>query len=287
MARLLPSPAPTLRFALCPIVLAVAAGCSGTGSGGAGDTPGIPRADPLGNGQRVHEVVGPATWANPNDRDSASCKVPATRRVDITGVTVVAVDRFDETGSGAVGNLYVEDTLDDPVPFSGMTVFDPSFTPPDLHLSAGDVADLTGDYDEFVGPSTGHFSFCHTLPEIGGAMGFRFDTRPMTPKTIPLSDLRSYDKARQWLGVLVRVENVALAGTATPDSKNRCNVPIDVGGGISLADQPSISNELFDLDCSAKTKLVAGTKLKSLTGVVTYFYSFNIAPRSADDIVLP
>ena len=261
-------------------------GCSGTASGGAGDPAATPLADPYGEGKRVHELVGPATWENANDRDSVSCKIPTARTVHITGATVVAVDRFDETGDGALGNIYIQDTMDDRPPYSGVTVFAPSFTPPALHLAAGDVADLLGDYQEFPGPSSGPFSFCRTLPEMGGAMTFRFDTRPVPAKTIPITDLRSYETARKWLGSLVRIENVTLVGTAEPDSKNRCNVPIDVGGGISQGDQPKISNELYDMDCTAGTKLVAGAKLKSLTGVLTYFYSFNIAPRSADDIVL-
>ncbi len=280
-----PAPRSLVHLAFAAIA-ALAAGCSGTASGGAGDAPADPLADPYGSGKRVHELVGPATWSNPDDRDSVSCKVPANVQVHITGATVIAVDRFDETGDGALGNIYVQDSLDDRPPYSGVTVFAPSFAPPDLHLSAGDVADLIGDYQEFLGPVSGPFSFCHTLPEMGGAMTFRFDTRPVAPKTIPITDLRSYDTARKWLGSLIRVENVTLVSDATPDSKKRCNVPIDVGGGISQGDQPKISNELFDLDCAAGTKLTAGTKLKSITGVLTYFYSFNIAPRSADDVVL-
>ena len=280
-----PAPLASPLVALAALA-ALAMGCSGTASGGMGDAPATPLADPYGGGNRVHEVVGPATWSNPNDRDSTSCKVPATVPVSITGATVIAVDRFDETGDGALGNIYVQDSMDDRPPYSGVTVFAPSFAPPDLHLSPGDVADLLGDYQEFLGPTSGPFSFCHTLPEMGGAMTFRFDTRPVTAKTIPITDLRSYDTARKWLGSLVRIENVTLVGTASPDSKNRCDVPIDVGGGISQGDQPKLSNELFDLDCTAGTKLVAGAKLKSITGVLTYFYSFNIAPRSADDIIL-
>jgi hypothetical protein len=265
---------------------ALAIGCSGTASGGAGDELATPLADPYGEGKRVHELVGPATWENTKDRDSTTCKVPTKTTVNISGATVVAVDRFDETGDGAIGNIYIQDSMPDRPPYSGAMVFAPSFAPPDLHLSPGDVADLFGTYEEFLGPSTGHFSFCRTLPEMGGAMNFRFDTRPVTAMTIPLTDLRSYDTARKWLGTLVRLENVTLTGAAAPDSHNRCDVPIDVGGGISAGDQPHISNELFDLDCTAQTKLVAGAKLKSVTGVLTYFYSFNIAPRSAADLEL-
>lgn len=282
--RTFPNAATSLTLALG--AAACCAGCSGTASGGAGDQAAVPPADVLGGGLRVHGVVGPATWSNPLDRDSVSCKLPPAKHVSITGATVIAVDRFDETGDGALGNIYIEDALPDPTAFSGVTVFAPSFAPPDLRLFAGDVADLIGDYDEFPGPSSSPFSFCHTLPEIGGAMTFRFDTHHVTPKLIPITDLRSYDTARQWLGMLVRVENIKLAGTGSPDAKHRCAIALDVGGGISQGDQPKISNELFDVDCTPTTKLTVGTELKSLTGVLTYFYSFSLAPRSADDLVL-
>lgn len=284
--RTFPNAATSLTLALGVAAAVCCAGCGGTASGGAGDESAVPLADPLGNGLRVHQVVGPATWSNPLDRDSLSCKLPRAMQVSITGATVIAVDRFDETGDGALGNIYIEDALPDPVPFSGVTVFAPSFTPPDLRLFAGDVADLLGNYEEFPGPSGSPFSFCHTLPEIGGAMTFRFDTHPVVPKLIPITDLRSYDTARQWLGMLVRVENIKLAATGATDKKGRCSIALDVGSGITVADQPKLSNELFNVDCTPTTKLTAGTEVKSLTGVLTYFYSFSLAPRSADDIVL-
>ena len=38
-----------------------------------------------------------------------------------------------------------------PVPFSGLTVFSPSFTPPDLRVFEGDVVDTFGNLIEFLG----------------------------------------------------------------------------------------------------------------------------------------
>jgi hypothetical protein len=52
-----------------------------------------------------------------------------------------------------------------------------------------------------------------------------------------------------------------------------------------LSGLPGISNELFDLKNQGPV-MEAGTVLKSLTGVVTYFYGFKVAPRSAADLVL-
>jgi hypothetical protein len=99
--------------------------------------------------------------------------------------------------------------------------------------------------------------------------------------TIPLTDLKAYEKARQWLGMLVRIENIKISDKPY-DSKGRYSAPIDVGGGIPLSDVPSISNELFDLKALGPP-LAKDVTFKAVTGIITYFYGFKIAPRSADD----
>jgi hypothetical protein len=202
--------------------------------------------------------------------------------VCVSGVTVVAADKYDETGDGSTGNFYVQDTLKVPVPYSGMTVYAPSFSPPDLRLAAGDVADLAGTLLEFLGPSSGRFGQCRTLPEIGGAMSLRFEGGEVIPATIELSELYTYEGARKYLGMLVRLENVAIGGNPT-SSSGRYSAPLkvdvkDLPGG----DIPKLSNELFALQ---DVGLAAGSSFKSITGVVTYFYGFKLAPRSAEDLV--
>src|SRR5512139_160747 len=131
------SVASTLALATCP-------GCNVTGDGSTGDPQSDPDADALGNGSRVHEVLGPATWFNEANMTSQGCAVPGDRQVRLTGQTIVAVDRYDETNDGGVGNIYVQDVVpegEEPVPFSGLTIFSPSFTPPDLRVFEGDVID--------------------------------------------------------------------------------------------------------------------------------------------------
>jgi hypothetical protein len=49
-----------------------------------------------------------------------------------------------------------------------------------------------------------------------------------------------------------------------------------------LSDVPSISNELFDLKALGPP-LAKDVTFKAVTGIITYFYGFKIAPRSADD----
>ena len=152
--------------------------------------------------------------------------------------------------------------------------------------------DVLGLLQEFPGPASGYFARCVTLPEMGGSMSFRFEDGGAQPTAIDIRDLASYPTARQWLGMLVTVQNVML----TDDAKNssgcveRCrySAPLDVGGGVEQRDVPTITNELFDLEQFALTLpggLPAGTTLSSVTGIVTYFYGMHLSPRSAADIV--
>ncbi len=282
---------PPLAFALVGLIV----GCNVTGDGSTGDPPSEPDSDVLGNGSRVSEVVGPATWFSESNMTSQGCAVPSDRQVRLTGQTIVAVDRYDETGDGALGNIYVQDVAtpgDPPVPFSGLTVFSPSFTPPDLRVFEGDVVDTFGNLIEFLGP-TSPFGGCRTLPEIGGAMSLRFDAAPAEPVTIVTAGtdparwdpIKTYPNARQWLGMLVRVEGVTVTAAGANDGNGRYTAPFDIGGGISGDDIVKLSNELFDME-GLGPPLTQGAQFKAVTGVFTYFYGFKIAPRSAEDFEL-
>jgi hypothetical protein len=283
---------PFRRLALAG-ALSAAAACNVTSDGSTGDPPSEPDADVLGTGARVSEVVGPATWFDENTMGTASCSAPLDRQVRLTGQIIVAVDRFDETNDGAVGNIYVQDVTDPAdgaVPYSGLTVFSPSFTPPDLRVFEGDVVDTFGNLIEFLGPNSDGFGGCRTLPEIGGAMSLRFDAAPAVPATIVTAGadsarwdpVKGYPNARQWIGMLVRFEGVTIASDGANDGKGRYTAAIDVGGGISGDDVVKISNELFDLEGEGPA-LTQGAQFAAVTGVLTYFYGFKIAPRSAAD----
>ena len=255
------------------------AGCSGTG-GTIGDPPSKPAADQNGSGARLSDLIGPAPWVDPLNKDSIDCAYPADKNIHVTGVAITAIDRFDETGTGAVGTFFVQDLVDSPPPYSGVDVFSPSFSPPDLRLQVGDQADILGTLQEFPGPTTFIFPRCKTLPEIGGTMTFRSENKNPAPVTIALEDLKSYDTARQWLGMLVRVENVTIAAKAS--SKGRFTADIDAGGGGLATDIPQIANELYDIEKEGPM-MAQGTTFKSVTGIVTFFSQFQLAPRSAAD----
>ncbi|MFT3764321.1 MAG: hypothetical protein QM820_02175 [Minicystis sp.] len=263
--------------------LAVLAGCSG---GSIGDPPSKPLGNQFGPGERLCKLLGPATWYDASNMDSKNCGQPQDHAVYTTGLSVVAIDDYDETGDGAVGNYWVQDP--DPAclgkPFSGVTVFAPSFSPPDLRLAENDVIDINGQITEFIGPSGDGKSFkqCRTLPEITGSVSFRFDgNNPLEPVTIPVTDLKTYETGRQWIGMLVKVENIQLAGNGT-GSGGRFSAPINVGGGIPAADVPKITNELYDI-AGRGPELKDMGAFASVTGIVTYFYGFHISPRSPAD----
>lgn len=257
------------------------AACSGTGSGGGGDKPSEPAKDPYGNCDRITDINLEAVWLDPADKNSDHCKRPIDHNVCASGVTVVAIDKYDETGDGASGNYYVQDTLETPVPYSGMTLYAPSFSPPDLRLGPGDVVDAAGTFTEFLGPSSGPFGECQTLPEIGGAVSLRFEGEVPAPMTIALPELYSYASARKYIGMLVRLTNITIADKPS-SSGGRYTAMIKVDQPIPAADVPRISNELFALQDMG---LDEGQTYGSVTGVVTYFYGFKIAPRGASDLV--
>jgi hypothetical protein len=106
---------------------------------------------------------------------------------------------------------------------------------------------------------------------------------------IDVGDLADYAKGRRWLGMLVTVNNITLQADAAADMNNRVAVNLaPVTGAGTKCNSPfpkpaSLTNELFDL---AALDLKAGTKIKSITGVVGFFCNIHLAPRSKADIQL-
>jgi hypothetical protein len=298
------------RILSCLILLGAATPLTGCGTGGGGDPSPKPTADQYGTCPRLSSLIAAPTWENLSDKSSDGCNYPPDQNVCLSGLTLTAIDTFDETGTGAVGDYYVEDTVDDPPPNSGSTIFGPSFSPPDLRLFNGDVVDFLGSLSEFAGPSSpNQFSYCRTLPELEGTVSFRFDGNgTLAPKTIAFTDLLtgkpgavppqeiSYASARGWLGMLVRLEEVDLAAAdaSCTNLPTGCRYTAEfLGGldakgqptgiaGVGLSDIPAIANELYDIKNDGPD-LSTPKHFKSITGVVTYFYGFHLDPRSPAD----
>jgi hypothetical protein len=224
----------------------------------------------LGSGYRIHEISDP----------SAPTHAANLAIVNVTGVVVVFVDNFDETKNGkSRGAVYVQD-VGSQAPYSGMELYQPSYVPQDLRVAPGDVLDLNGQYQENKNIGSAVFPAGEVLPEIGKPTStFRYEYKAPDPLVISPADLHDYNKSRRWMAMLVTVQNVTLGADLTDDGKGRVTAPLQQGGVVS--------NELYDLKVGTFT---AGTKLKSITGIVTYFCvgspcDLHVAPRSADDIV--
>jgi hypothetical protein len=139
------------------------------------------------------------------------------------------------------------------------------------------VVDVTGQYEELVGPPTGAFGQCQTLPQLAGTADLRFDRTVPPPVVITPADLSSYDRARQYLSMLVTVTNVVIAADGV-EKNGRYNAGVVIPGGGTTW---QIDDELFDLP--HQMPLHQGDTFTSVTGIVTYFYDFHLAPRSVAD----
>jgi hypothetical protein len=246
-----------------------------------GDTPAktfVP--NPEGNDKRIRQVTDPTSI------DS----VKSGTSVAISGAVVVAVDQFDETRDGrSQGTVYVSD-MGSTEKYSGISLFNPTWNPGNLRVGAGDALDLRGTYTETqsIG-ATVTFPAGAPLVQLSSPIGsFRFEATVPEARTIDITELEKYETARPYLNMIVRVENVHIEDDPFTGTAGRTNVKLtryaerDPFCG-PFPQAPTLVNELTDL---AKFELKAGTKFKSITGIVTYFCNFHLAPRSADDIVI-
>jgi hypothetical protein len=233
---------------------------------------------PAGSGDKIRDIADPAK------------KIAAPAEVSITGATVVAVDNYDETLNGkSSGTIYVAD-LGSQLPYSGISLYQPTFVPGDLKPGPGDTLDLDGQYQK---NQTLPIAFAPgaTLDQIANPVAtFRFEANVAAPKTVAIEELADYAKGRQWLNMLVRVENVTLEKDAIATSAGArvsSGLLPDTGTGAKCTDPfpkaPALVNELMDLN---PLQLKQGTVIKSLVGVVTFFCNLHIAPRTAADVQL-
>lgn len=259
---------------------------------------------PSGRDKRISEI------ADPNLPEHASY---VQNQVAVSGATVVAVDTYDETGNGkSVGTIYVQDLgvgaacassadcgagLDCQsgrcaAPYSGTSLYSPTFIPGNLRVGAGDVLDLRGLYQENQNIGTAKFAPGAVLPQLAkptATFRLELDKQP-EPVDIDVEDLADYAKGRRWLNMLVRVKNVELQGDVSLSNLSSGRLSVNLTkpkGGATACDAPfpktpTMTNELFE---AGQLEIASGTTLKSLTGIVTFFCSLHIAPRSPADIV--
>lgn len=258
-----------------------------------------------GKGEPDPEITpqpfGPRSSLVPLNDPAAEPKVADKTVVSLTGLRVVHVDTFDETGTGAVGDVFMQDATDEPGPYQGLLAFRAQTSPPSYRLLAGDVVDISGVFEQFKAPEAGDWPD-RFIPEIGnGSVQFRFDPiGPPIARVIDTNDLFDADLGYQWRSMLVTLENVKIGNTSGMPSPQEGRKAGDPGPANKRAafkistptpkndfEVPSVNNELFDLAAFYyDNDLAAGRTIKRLTGVVKVFGMYNIAPRSAADIEL-
>jgi len=231
----------------------------------------------LGAGQRIKEIGDPTR----PDHDKL-----VNQNVQVTGASVVWTDTYDETANGkSRGTVYVQD-IGSTDPYSGTSLYSPTFIPGDLRLAPGDVLDLNGQYQENKNIGTAVFPVPQVLPQISKPVGlFRYEFSPPPPVVIDVNDLDDYTKGRRWLNMLVTVKGITLSDDLD-DEGIKANPPKAPTGRVTAHMTSKLScklvNELMPLQAQS---LKAGSKLTSVTGVITYFFDLHLAPRTQADIV--
>jgi hypothetical protein len=246
-----------------------------------GDPPvnkGVPPAE--GKELRIRDVRDP-------DSDK---KAQHLQVVAVSGVRVIAVDQHDETANGrSRGTIYVQDLLPDPkVGYAGISLFAPEFIPGNLRVGPGDVLDMRGTFQQNQNIGTAVFAPGATLDQLSRPVAtFRYEDKPATPVLIDINDLSDYQKGRRWLNMLVKVENVEIQG-AVFESGNQPRVSVAlVPGGSSAACEdpfpkaPTLTNELANLN---ELDIRGKTRVRAITGIVTYFCNLHLSPRSPADV---
>jgi hypothetical protein len=264
---------------LAATALAAATGCDNKRPD---DPPSTPLANEYGDGEHISSVLlgffGPATWVKLSDINSVDCYDPPDITVLTAGVTISAVDQWDETGNGAIGTVYVQDPVSPTPLYAGMALYEPTYSPPAYKPEPGNVVQVAGVYEEYIGPSDlalGRFGQCETLPQLEGTATELFEGQVPEPVVITPADLNSYANARQYLSMLVTVTNVCMEA-AGEESDGRYSAPVSVSGTAW-----SIDDELWDV--YHLMPLAQGQCFTSVTGIVTFFEGFSLAPRSAAD----
>jgi hypothetical protein len=253
------------------------------------DAPAPYDASPLGNGLRLSAVQ------NPKSSDYHPCPSTSTNcaSAHVSSVVESWLDTFDETMDGkSVGTLYIQD-VGTPHPYGGIGVYEPNYIPASLTPVPGDVFDFAGPYQEAHNIGKAMFGNGTFLPQLYKPVGnYRYEFQPPPPMTIQVSDLYedsssgvgsdgNFPHARQFLQMLVTINDVEVG--AGVDASKRVTYPMAGANGKSITNGPSISNELYDLKAN---DFPSGTHFKSVTGIVTWFFTFHIAPRTVDDLVV-
>lgn len=259
------------------IVLATTAACRGSNNGG-DDT--VTPDSGNGDDMTIQQVQDPAM-----ENGTA---------VTLKGVVVTAIDKFGKKQ----GDFWVQEPGGGE--YSGIQVFGAPLEQVTA-LAVGDVVDISGaqkdDFRYNGNNGSGGFEPGYALTELKPVMGGEMTVTkvssgtPLQPTVVDAlaigqnADFMARDAEwEKWEGVLIKVNNVLAAstqgyvsskcpGTDCPDPDHKTfDITGDVVVQSSLAAMPT--NAVDQGDC-----------LASVTGVGSYFFDYQILPRSTDEIV--
>jgi hypothetical protein len=256
-----------------PFFVVLLAACGGSTAQDDHLDAGPPTA--LGSGQRIKQV------ADPTLPQHASL---VNQSVNVTGASVLLTDTYDETSNGkSRGTVYVQD-VGSTDPYSGTSLYSPTFVPGDLRLASGDVLDLAGQYQENKNIGAAIFPAPQVLPQISKPVAtFRYEFDTPAPRVVDVNDLNDWNKGRQWLNMLVTVNNVTLIEDTADEGIRAMKSPTGrVTAHFTSSSGAKLVNELMPI---APGQYKANVPIKSITGVVTYFFELHLAPRTPADIV--
>jgi hypothetical protein len=209
--------------------------------------------------------------------------------VKLKGVVVTAIDKY----GAKTGDIWVEEPGGGA--FSGIHVFGAPLDQVNA-LAPGDVVDIDGaqkdDFHYNGNMGSGGFEEGYAITELkpvtGGMMSVAKTgaTMTITPDVVDaaaIAQMSNYmdrdAEWEKWEGVLIKVENVsakssdACVGSACNDATLR---KFDITGDIvvesALAAMPAAAAKLGDC-------------FSSVTGVVDYFFDYQLLPRTTDEIV--
>jgi hypothetical protein len=265
-----------MRLAFATAALALVVGACSTLTP---DPPAPYTPNPLGPGLRISQV-----------QDPSSPDYAANTTVTVSSVDVSWIDAYDETMDGkSIGTVYIQD-IGSSAPYSGLSMYEQAYVPADLRALPGDIVDVTGPYQEQSSVGSATFPTGETLPQFNKPVAtFEYEFTSPTPTVVPLGDLdqhadnSNYIAGRKWENMLVTVYDVVVAAGETDSTGLRVSYLLSsADAGEPDLNACAISNELYPL---GKNDFPAGTHFTSVTGIVTWFYTYQIAPRSAADLV--
>ncbi len=206
--------------------------------------------------------------------------VPSGAEIVLRGVVVTAVDTFGDSS----GSFWVQEPAGGPR--SGVLVFDSRLKEV---LNVGDLVDIengvkkehahstdkNGTVTEVIPAASGESLKITRQGAVGGSL---------KPQLIDVSELATPEKAEAWEGVLVQVANARLLDPVTcVQSSGNCEMAADKTWKKTRLTGPlEIQTSLAALPEAAG----ANSCLTNVTGIVDYFFTFKILPRSEGDIVI-